>query len=70
MSPFYFALINAIVITLLLLALKSKEHQESNTTYGFRVFIVVLITSFVLYSYISGDGGTVNQEIDIGEPPF
>lgn len=70
MSPFYFALSNAIVITLVLLALKSKEHNETNTAYGIRVFVVVFIISFVYFSYMCDTGNGINQEIDVGEPPF
>ena len=70
MSSFFFALCNAVVITLILLALKPKEHHETNTTYGIRIFIIVLIVSFVLFSYMCNSGNGVSQEIDIGEPPF
>jgi hypothetical protein len=70
MSPFYFALSNAIVITLILLALKTKEHNETNTAYGIRVFVVVFITSFVIFSYMCDTGNGISQEFDLGEPPF
>jgi K+ transporter len=70
MSSFYFALSNAIVITLILLALKTKQHNETNTAYGIRVFVVVFITSYLVFSYMCDAGNGVSQEIDIGEPPF
>lgn len=70
MSPFYFALGNAVIITLILLALKTKEHNETNTSYGIRVFVIVFIVTFVLFSYLCDNGNGVNQEIEIGEPPF
>lgn len=71
MSPFYFALCNAVVITLILLALKPKEHQESKTTYGIRIFVIVMIVSFVTFAFFIAESGSgINQEIDIGEAPF
>lgn len=69
-SPLYFSLCNAVIITLILLALKPKEHNESNITYGIRIFVVVFITSFVLFSYMCDTGSGLHQEIDVGEPPF
>jgi hypothetical protein len=70
MSPFYFALLNAVIATMILLALKTKEHNESNTSYGIRLFIVIFIISFVLYSYLCDSSSGLNQDIDVGEPPF
>jgi hypothetical protein len=70
MSPFYISLFVSIVATLVLLALKPKEHQETNTTYGIRIFVVVFIVTFVVLSYIGETRGGVVQDIDVGEPPF
>lgn len=69
MTPFLFALIASAIITVSLLVLKSKENEESNTSYGLKVFPISFIVVFVCYSYLIG-GGAQSQEIDVGEPPF
>jgi hypothetical protein len=70
MSPFYISLFVSIVATLVLLALKPKEHHETNTTYGIRIFVVVFIVAFIILSYIGETRSGVVQDIDVGEPPF
>jgi hypothetical protein len=70
MSPFLFALIASAVITVCLLVLKGKDNNETNNSYGLKVFPVTFIVIFVCYSYMIGGDGALAQEIDIGEPPF
>jgi uncharacterized membrane protein len=70
MSPFYISLFISVIATLVLLALKPKEHHESNTAYGIRIFVVVFIATFVVISYVGDSHGSVTQDIDVGDPPF
>ena len=70
MSPFYFSLCNAVIVTVVLLVFKSKTDKESNTTFGVHVFFAVFIITFLVSTFLLDNSPGVNQEIDVGEPPF
>jgi uncharacterized membrane protein YadS len=69
MNSFTLALITAVLITVILLCMKSNENKENNTQYGVKIFVISFISVFVVHTYISNDCN-VRQEIDVGEPPF
>jgi hypothetical protein len=64
-----FSLVLASIITVALLVTKHREHRESNSNYGVKVFFVSLIATYLLYTFMMG-GLNGGQEIDVGEPPF
>lgn len=68
MTPFVFSFIVAAIITLVLLSMKHRDHHETNTNYGFKVFFVSLVTTYLVYTFLMSNA--VAQEIDVGEPPF
>jgi hypothetical protein len=74
MSPFYFALVTSVVVSSVLIMLKSNENKESNIGYGVRISVTTFIVSFLTFTYmgenITTGGGAFGQEIDIGEAPF
>ncbi len=70
MSPFVYALIASVIVTVALLVLKGKENNESNNNYGIKVFFITSLAIFVSYSYLMGGNGALTQEIELGEPPF
>lgn len=74
MSPFYFALVTSVIVTSILIMLKTKENKESNVGYGVRISVTTFIVSFLTFTYmgenVTTGGGAFGQEIDIGEAPF
>lgn len=42
--------------------------MENNTVFGSKIFITTFLVVFIGYTYFLGNN--VNQEIDLGEPPF
>lgn len=70
MSPFVYALIASVIVTVSLLVLKGKENNEPNNNYGIKVFFITSLAIFVSYSYLMGGNGALAQEIELGEPPF
>ena len=69
MSPLVYSLIIAVLATGLMLLVKSKSNPESNASYGCKVFFIVMLTVFIMHSYVMGESGS-GQEFDVGEPPF
>lgn len=70
MNGFIFALIVSAIITVCLFVTKHSDNNESNNSYGIKVFIISFLIVFVCHSYFVGGDNALVQDIDVGEPPF
>lgn len=69
MEGWLLSIILSIIITILAIAIESKNSTREKILYGIKIFVISFITIYCGWVFL-GPESTIKHEIEIGEAPF